>query len=146
MIKVNDIGLCKALTLDGNDEVGRLCQIGDSWFLSSNIIDLHENGNVKNSVNTLVQIMPDTVCAYTYMNDKFGTMIFEFDVLSSPYNTDLLIYVYYDSVRGMYLYHTNKSIEEESNMGPLNINELVIVGNITRNDKLCELFNDKGDC
>lgn len=146
MINVDDIGLCKALTLRGDDEVGHLVKIGENYFLSTAVTELHNNGNVKNAVNTLVQIQPDTVCAYTYMQDKYNQLVFEGDVLS-PDNSDLLIYIYYDNVRGMYLYHTNRSAEEESKMEPLNINELCVIGNITRHDNLCEMFADSdGDC
>lgn len=146
MININDIGLCKALTLNGDDEVGHLVKIGENYFLSTAVTELHDNGNVKNAVNTLVQILPDTVCACTYMHDKYNQIVFEGDVLS-PDNSDLLIYVYYDNIRGMFLYNTNRSAEEESKMESLNINELVVIGNITRHDNLREMFEDSdGDC
>ena len=146
MININDIGLCKALTLRGDDEVGHLVKIGENYFLSTVVTELHDNGNVKNSVNTLVQILPDTVCAYTYLNDKYNQLVFEGDVLS-PDGSDLLIYIYHDHIRGMFLYHTNRTTEEESKMEPLNIHELCVIGNVTRDDNLREMFeNCEGDC
>lgn len=139
MIRIDDIGLCKALTINGDDEVGHLVKIGENYFLSTSVTDFTKNGDIKNVVNTLVQIQPDTVCACTYMHDKYNQMVFEGDVLS-PDDSDLLIYVYYDNIRGMFLYNTNRSAEEESKMESLNINELVVIGNVTRDDKIRDMF------
>lgn len=139
MIRIDDIGLCKALTLNGDDTVGHLVKIGENYFLSTSITDFTKDGDIENIVNTFVQIQPDTVCACTYMHDKYNQMVFEGDVLS-PDDSDLLIYVYYDNIRGMFLYNTNRSAEEESKMESLNINELVVIGNVTRDDKIRDMF------
>ena len=139
MINCNEIGLCKALGLDGEEYIGRLLQTGDTWHLATNIIEVDENDNKKRVMFNSIQVRPETVCAYTYMNDKYNSMVFEFDVLSLD-NSDLMIYVYFDTLRGTFLYHTNRTAAEEETMERLNINELTVIGNITRDEVLANKF------
>lgn len=137
---IDDIGICKALDLEGNIIVGRLFQLDDRYYLYNSQFGINKAGNLSSSKLGMSQVRDDTICAYTYMRDVHKNKVFAFDVLKLI-DEDKFIYVYWDEAMNMWLYITSwDSVNEES----LNINELEIVGNMLFNDSFYVKFGEKG--
>lgn len=135
---IDDIGVVKALNLHTDlPVVGRLTQIGDRYFIVVNDFSIGDAGNISKSLSSIMQIDSDTVCAYTYQNDKDGNRIFNYDVLRVP-GTEKILYITWDDIRGAWVYITSWDSTHDEN---LNINELEHINkNILYDNDVASIF------
>lgn len=136
---VDDIGIVKAISLDGLRTEGRLVQIDDNYYVSISDTSINESGNLSLGINRLVRVDPKTICAYTYQNDSYGNKIFNFDVLKIP-GTDKLLYVTWDDMLGNWVYFASWDNSHEED---LNTNELLSTfKNILYDEDVCKIFEN----